>query len=71
MYMISDVILLAIITSCVSVITLVVKLCLRSKCTDVKCGCLTIHRDTSLEERFDELELNKSPNSSQRNITTV
>ena len=69
--MVSDVIMLAIITSCVSVITLVVKLCLRSKCTDVKCGCLTIHRDTSLEERFDELELNKGPNSSPRNFSTV
>ena len=69
--MVSDVILLAIITSCVSVITLVVKLCLRSKCTDISLGCLKIHRDTSLEERFDELELNKSPNTSTRNIANI
>ena len=69
--MVSDVIMLAIITSSVSVITLVVKLCLRSKCTDISLGCLKIHRDTSLEERFDELELNRAPNSSQRNITTI
>ena len=71
MYMVSDVIMLAIITSCVSVITLVVKLCLRSKCTDISLGCLKIHRDTSLEERFDELELNKSPNTSTRNLVNV
>ena len=58
MYMVSDVILLAIITSCVTVATLFVKSCLRSKCTDVSLRCLKIYRDTSLEERFDEFELN-------------
>ena len=71
MYMITDVIILAIITSSVSVATLVVKSCLRSKCTDISLGCLKIHRDSTLEERFDELELNRAPNSSQRTITTI
>ena len=71
MYMITDVIILAIITSSVSVATLVVKSCLRSKCTDIKCGCLSIHRDSTLEERFDELELNRAPNTSTRNLVTV
>ena len=69
--MVTDVIILAIITSSVSMFTLVVKSCLRSKCTDISFGCLKIHRDSTLEERFDKLELNRAPNSSQRNIATI
>jgi len=50
---------LSVITIGVGLITLIIKSISRSKCDELKCGCIKIHRNVELEEKFDELELNK------------
>ena len=50
---------LAVITSAVGITTLIIKSLSRSKCDEIKCGCIKIHRNVDLEEKLDELELNK------------
>jgi hypothetical protein len=50
---------LSVITIGVGLITLIIKSISRSKCDELKCGCIKIHRNVELEEKLDELELNK------------
>ena len=33
------------------------KMCLKSKCDNVSCCCIKIHRDISAESKLDEIEL--------------
>ena len=54
-----QVLYLSVITIGVGLITLIIKSVSRSKCDELKCGCIKIHRNVELEEKFDELELNK------------
>ena len=35
-----------------------IRQCLQSKCDEVVCCCLKIHRDVNLEERIDEMKIN-------------
>jgi len=48
---------LAIATTLVGFTLKFVSLILKSKCTEVSCGCLKIIRDTSLEEKEHEFDL--------------
>ena len=54
---------LAVITSAVGITTLIIKSLSRSKCDEIKCGCIKIHRNVDLEEKLDELELNNKKDS--------
>jgi hypothetical protein len=51
---------LAVISSGVGLITLIIKSLSKSKCDTIKCGCINIHRNVEIEKDLDELEMNKS-----------
>lgn len=49
---------------------LTLRMCLRSRCSDVECLCLKVHRDTDLEsqEQTQQQELGLSTPSEKINI---
>lgn len=57
--MLAETVIILIITSSVGVITAVVHLLYKSKCTKVVCCCCEIDRDVEIEEELDEIEIKR------------
>jgi hypothetical protein len=51
---------------CIGFFGLVLRLCYKSKCKQIECGCIKIIRDTENEEKLDEL--NTKSDSKDNNI---
>ena len=52
---------------CVGFFGLVLRLCYKSKCKQIECGCIKIIRDTENEEKLDEMTNGRS-DSKDNNI---
>jgi hypothetical protein len=48
-----------VVSSCSTVSLACIGFLYKSKCDQISMPCLSIHREVSLEEKFDELEINK------------
>lgn len=55
--MVSEVFLTLLVTSGVALLGVALRICYKSKCSSIECGCLKIKRDTGVEEREDALQL--------------
>ena len=56
---------------CVGFFGLVLRLCYKSKCTQIECCCIKIVRDTANEEKLDELNLERHADSKDEKENTV
>ena len=58
--MLSEIYLTFLVTSCIGCVLALTRMCYKSKCKTVDLGPLHIVRDTSEEEKVDELNINRS-----------
>ena len=59
---IDNVTLISLVTIITGVVGILIKTCLKSKCDTIECLCLKVHRNVELEEKVDEIELNRNNN---------
>ena len=67
--MINDVLVLSLATICSGIIVLGLRLCFKSKCSDVDlcCGLFKIKRNIELEMQIENKELESSPEKTKSN----
>ena len=63
----TEVFLTFVVSSGTALILAILKMCYKSKCSQVEICCIRITRNTEVEERADELELTNNQNEKSEN----